>query len=64
MRMASSGGVATTILDAAGTVARDGFGLAGVIGGPQDSVQVVNSIQHTNADYLVPWICELHHRVV
>ena len=62
--MASSGGVATTILDAAGTVARDGFGLAGVIRGPQDSAQVVNSIQHTNADYLVPRICKWHHRVV
>ena len=62
--MASSGGVATTILDAAGTVPRDGFGVAGVIHGPQDSAQVVSSIQHTNADYVVARICEWHHRVV
>ena len=62
--MASSGGVATTILDAAGTVPRDGVWVAGVIRGPQDSAQAVSSIQHTNVDYLVPWICEWHHRVV
>ena len=62
--MASSGGVATTILDAAGTVPRDGFGVAGVIRGPQDSAQVVNSIQHTDANYVVAWICKWHHRVV
>ena len=62
--MASSGGVATTILDAAGTVPRDGFGVAGVIPKPQDNVQVVHTIQFTNLGYLVAWICKWHCRVV
>jgi len=59
--MASLGGEATTILDAASAVPRDGFWMAGVIRGPQDNAEVMQSIDLTRENGLVASICKLHH---